>query len=122
MTSAVLNILLGLAVGPDALGSAFRASHARDLKDPFMLYPLLIAPFVSASALWLFFQFFSPRGVSGSVSGGAALGFSLWTLGAGHGIVIDFATYALDPLVVVFTLIVTFSQGALSGAILSRWV
>ena len=129
-TCGLLNITLGLLLnlctsfvfGPSALPSALIASHARDMKDPLMLFPLLLSPFVSAASLWVFFQLFSPRGVSASATGGALLGAALWVLGAGHGVLIDAATFNLAPLVVGNFLAVTLLQGCAAGVLLSRWV
>ena len=86
----------------------------RPMTDVRMLYAPFAAPFVSAAALYM-------MGVSTATPERAvAAALTLWALGPGHGIVIDYCSTKMSASLAAYFLVLTAGRDALLGYLLAR--
>lgn len=99
--SVPLHYLVGVPLGAHAeLGSS---PTFRSMKDPLMLYPVLIAPFVSSLLCNLLARgLFGAAAVAAwSLSDALRFALALWACSAFHGIFMDWTVFRISWRVVV---------------------
>ena len=90
----------------------------RPMTDVRMLYAPFAAPFVSAAALYMATR---ALGVSTATPERAvAAALTLWALGPGHGIVIDYCSTKMSASLAAYFLVSTAGREALLGYLLAR--
>lgn len=118
-----LNVALHVLSRPLVGDAIERELHApagiwRPTTDARMLYAPFAAPFVSAAALWWVTR---SLGLATATPGRAvAASLTLWALGAGHGICIDYLSTKMSLRLAAYFLVATAARDAMLGYLLAR--
>ena len=112
-----------LSTAGAALGSPVQKELAaprgvwRPLSHPFMLYPLLGQPLVSAVLLHQVTAALRVPSVAGDVAAGCRLAALLWAAGAAHGILINYSSLKVSFAVTLHFLLTTLLLALVNGAL-----
>jgi len=93
----------------------------RPLAHPFMLYPLIGQPLVSAVLLHQVTAALRVPSVAGDAAAGCRLAALLWLAGAAHGILINFASLKVSFAATLHFLLSTLLLALINGALFAHF-